>query len=54
MSLSKDYVAIAATIAVPLLNNTVNISNDGKQYTVLCDSGASISCISRKTYKEFR
>ena len=54
MSLSKELVAVACSIEVPLTQNTVNISIDNKEYPALCDSGASISCISRKTYNEFK
>ena len=54
MSLSKESVAVACSIEVPLTQNTVNISIDTKEYSALCDSGASISCISRKTYNEFK
>ena len=52
MSLSKEIVAVACSIEVPLAQNTVDISVDNKQYTALCDSG--ISCISRKPYNEFK
>ena len=45
---------MACSIEVPLTQNTVNISIDNKEYPALCDSGASISCISRKTYNEFK
>ena len=54
MSLSKELVAMACSIEVPLTQNTVNISIDTREYPALCDSGASISCISRKTYNEFK
>ena len=54
MSLSKELVAVACSIEVPLTQNTVNVSIDAKEYPALCDSGASISCISRKTYNEFK
>ena len=54
MSLSKELVAVACSIEAPLTQNTFNISIDNKEYPALCDSGASISCISRKTYNEFR
>ena len=54
MSLSKELVAVACSIEVSLTQNTVNISNDNKEYLALCDSGASISYISRKTYNEFK
>ena len=54
MPLSKELVAVACSIEVPLTQNTVNISIDNKEYPALCVSGASISCISRKTYNEFK
>ena len=54
MSLSKELVAVACSIEVPLTQNTVNVSIDTKEYPALCDSGANISCISRKTYNEFK